>query len=450
MEITRRTTLGWLGAVAVGAVAAGCRGADAADGADGEGDYNLTDWVSDRGDQYLIGAGASGQSMEFYQAAVDSGAQALEMGVGLTSDNLLVCLGPRRQPATVPLFEEVLKRFGGKVILCVEAMGDQVHTAMMSMIAKYRLETCVLVRYNFRSPRIAEAKAQGLGVIAYYPAPAQLTSESVQTVASQLSPRTDAIIVPNAGPYGYLADDIAEVAVSTGLPIWPSLLHRKADLTHYRALGMAGAITSDVGYLSGRTEPAVADQWSSGRAAPGELTRDPSDDRYAVKWGPDGSIKLGATKVQHFLTLGNLGPITASSYTVEFEASYDELPRDPAANITLAFGHEDDRYYEHRLGLANGYHAILQADGELGLYSHHAGKPAGTKLSTRTTAPPFRGEWVKLRLEVTPTQLTWIRQDQPAQVIATDKSFRGGYLHVGRGSADGVLSLRRLRVTHTG
>jgi len=215
------------------------------------------------------------------------------------------------------------------------------------------------------SKRIAEAKAQGLGVIAYYPAPAQLTSESVQTVASQLSPRTDAIIVPNAGPYGYLANDIAEVAVSTGLPIWPSLLHRKADLTHYRALGMAGAITSDVGYLSGRTEPARADQWSSGRAVSGELTRDPSDDRYAVKWGPDGLIKLGATKVQHFLTLGNLGPITASSYTVEFEASYDELPRDPAANITLAFGHEDDRYYEHRLGLANGYHAILQADNNL-------------------------------------------------------------------------------------
>ena len=449
MEITRRTALSWLGALAVGTVAAGCRGADAADSDSGTGDYNLTDWVADRGDQYLISTEARGQGIEFYQAAVDNGAQALEIGVGLTSDNQLVCLGPQRQRAGMPLFEEVLNRFGGRAILCLEAIGDQAHAAMMSMIAKYRLETCVLVRYNFRSPRIAEAKAQGIGVIAYYPTPAELTSESVQTVASQLTPRTDAIIVPNAGPYGYLANDIAEVAVATGLPIWPSPLHRRADLTHYRALGMAGAVTSDVGYLSGRTKPADADQWSRGVAVPGELTRDPYDDRYAVKWGPDGAIKLGATKVQHFLTLGNLGPITAPSYAVEFEASYDELPADPTSNLTLAFGHEDDRYYEHRLGLANGYHAILQADGELGLYAHHAGKPAGNKLSTRTTAPPFRGEWIKLRLEVTPTQLTWIRQDQPARVTAIDKSFRGGYLHLGRGSTDGILSLRRLKVTHT-
>ena len=319
---------------------------------------------------------------------------------------------------------------------------------MMSMITKYGLETSVMVKIYFKSPRIVEAKGAGLGVLAYFATLAELTADAVQGVASQLSPRLDAIAVPNAGPGGHLPNELAEVAVTTGIPIWPYPLHRRSDLAQYKALGMAGAVTSNVGYLGGKAETAVADQWALGMTAPGELTRDPYDARYALKWGPDGSLKLAAQKVQPFLTLGNLGPITSPTYAVEFEASYDALPREPGANLTLAFGHDDDRYYEHQVGSTNGYHAIMQTDGQLGLYSHHAGKPVGSTLVTTATAPPFRAEWMRFRLEVTPTQLTWIRQDQPVQVTATDKSFRGG-LHIGRSSTDGSLAFRRLRVTRS-
>jgi hypothetical protein len=135
---------------------------------------------------------------------------------------------------------------------------------------------------------------------------------------------------------------------------------------------------------------------------------------------------------------------------VEFEAAYDELASAPDGNLTLAFGHRDDRYYEHRLGLQDGYHAILQVDGGLGLYAHHAGQAAGVKLDTATTAPPARGKWMRFRLEVTPQQLTWSRLDVPGRVTAVEKSYRGGYLHLGRASADGILSLRNLTVTRTG
>jgi hypothetical protein len=148
--------------------------------------------------------------------------------------------------------------------------------------------------------------------------------------------------------------------------------------------------------------------------------------------------------------LGNLGPITVPTYQVEFEAAYDELTSGQDGNLTLAFGHHDDSYYEHRLGVQNGYHAILQADGELGLYLHHAGKAAGVKLDTATTDPPALGKWMAFRLEVTPQQLTWSRLDVPGQVTAVEKSYRGGYLHLGRASADGTLSLRNLKVTRAG
>ncbi|TCM43726.1 glycerophosphodiester phosphodiesterase [Kribbella sp. VKM Ac-2568] len=488
--ITRRTTLGWLGALAVGtAAASGCEG-PSANSTSATGDYNLTHWVADRGDNYLVGHRGAGDvfpehSMESYQAAVDWGAQAMEISVGITSDNVLVCLHdltldrtttltgnlrattydairdgwldiPRLGPAwqnkaKIPLFEDVLRTFGGRVILCVEAKDDRAHGPMMSMIAKYGLETSVMLKTYFKSKRITEAKGAGLGVFAYFTTPAEMTVDAIRTVASKLSPGTDAIVVPNSGPGGYLAPELADAAVATGLPVWPYPLHRRSDVTHYKALGMPGAVTSNIGYLLAKTKVDVTDQWATGAVVPGELTRDPYDERFAVGWGKDGTILLGAQKTQHFLTLGNLGPITAPSYSVEFQASYATLPADPTANLTLAFGHQDDAYYEHHLGAGSGYHAVLQADGQLGLYAHRKGKAAGTKLATKKTAAPFRGEWLSLRLEVTPTQLTWTRLDQsakvPPKVTVIDKAYRGGYLHIGRGSTDGVLALRGLKVS---
>lgn len=486
--ISRRAALGLLGAAAVGSVTTGCRSTPAAS-APVTGDYSVADWVADRGDSYLVAHRGVGDvfpehSMESYDAAVGWGAQAMEISVGITSDNVLVCLhdltldrttsltgnlrttsyadlskgwldvprlGPRwaQTKVKVPLFEEVLRKYGGRVILAVEAKDERAYAPMMAMVAKYRLESAVMLKTYFKSKRIAEAKAHGLGVFAYFTTPVELTPEAVQAVASQLSPRTDAIVVPNSGPGGYLDTRLVEAAVATGIPIWPYPLHRRSDVAHYAALGMSGAVTSNIGYLLGKTEQATTDQWASGAVVPGELTRDPYDDRFAIAWARGGGIALAAKGTQHFLTLGNLGPITAPSYSVEFQASYAALPTDPLANLTLAFGHTDDAYYEHRLGASNGYHAIMQANGELGLYAHRTGKTAGIKLAVKKTAPAFRGEWLKFRLDVTPTTLTWNRLDQPAKVSVVDKAYRGGYLHIGRASTDGSLVLRGLKVTHT-
>jgi glycerophosphoryl diester phosphodiesterase len=485
--ISRRAALGLLGAVAVGSTATGCRSTPVAS-APVTGDYSLTDWVADRGDSYLVAHRGAGDvfpehSMESYDAAVAWGAQAMEVSVGITSDNVLVCLhdqtldrttsltgnlrttpyadvangwldvprlGPRwaLTKVKVPLFEDVLRKYGGRVILAVEAKDDRAYAPMMAMVATYRLESAVMLKTYFKSKRIAEAKAHGLGVFAYFTTPAELTSAAVQAVASQLSPRTDAIVVPNSGPGGYLATPLVEAAVATGIPVWPYPLHRRSDVAHYAALGMGGAVTSNIGYLLGKTELATTDQWASGALVPGELTRDPYDDRFAIAWGRGGTIALSAAGTQHFLTLGNLGPITASAYSVEFQASYAKLPTDPLANLTLAFAHTDDAYYEHRLGSSNGYHAIMQANGELGLYAHRTGQTAGVKLGVKKTVPAFRGEWMKFRLDVTPTTLTWNRLDQPAKVTVTNKAYRGGYLHLGRASTDGNLVLRGLKVTH--
>jgi hypothetical protein len=161
-------------------------------------------------------------------------------------------------------------------------------------------------------------------------------------------------------------------------------------------------------------------------------------------------LTLARDGAQRFLTLGQLAPLADAQgrYRVSFEARWNRLPTDRAAGFTLAFGHDDDAYYEHRLGAADGYHAICRADGVLSIFSHSVGTQDGFQVSGNAQTEIRTGQWMSMQLEVTPSTLVWARlgTGDVTSVVAADARFRGGYLHIGRHSDDGSLSLRHLRV----
>jgi hypothetical protein len=122
---------------------------------------------------------------------------------------------------------------------------------------------------------------------------------------------------------------------------------------------------------------------------------------------------------------------------------------DPTSQVSLAFGHLDDRYYEDDLGLSDGYHATMSADGTLALYRHSTSAPA--ELLSQLKTPPIQaGQWVSLKLSVSSKSLVWTRTDllDLEQVVVEDSSYRGGYLHIGKSSTDlgAALSLREFSV----
>jgi hypothetical protein len=127
--------------------------------------------------------------------------------------------------------------------------------------------------------------------------------------------------------------------------------------------------------------------------------------------------------------------------------AFDPLPTDRSEHMSIAFGHRDDRYYEHRLGQGDGYHAVLRPNGKMAVYAHTDGRITGQLLSDEATGPALQqGQWVHLTLEVTPTQLRWSRAGGPS-VQVQDSRFRGGYFHVGRSGRDGRLNIRQLVIT---
>jgi len=140
----------------------------------------------------------------------------------------------------------------------------------------------------------------------------------------------------------------------------------------------------------------------------------------------------------------------ARSYRIEFQARWDQFPTDRAQNMSLVFGHVDDRYYQEGLGRSDDYHAVHTASGSLGLYRHAAGSTTTIPLGNNVAAAaPQLGRWMRFRLDVTPTSLRWSRTDgsQPTQILAHDSHVRGGYIHIGRTSTDGSLSFRRFSIT---
>ncbi|UQX89369.1 hypothetical protein M6D93_05030 [Jatrophihabitans telluris] len=452
-------------------------------------------WQSTRGERYFIAHRGSGDvlpehSYPAYDAAIAWGAPAMEISTSSTSDGVLVCMHDLtydrttnwtgqihdqpssvlsrigiRQPQlgarwlaeplpAVPLFSEVLKRYGNKAILLVEAKRDADYPAMMAMVKAHGLQDSVMVKAFHTSGVIAKAKKAGYGIFSYL-ADSDVSAALIGKVARGLDPDRDVLVIPTTSQQqsGPLSADLVRTAVATKVPVWVYPVHRRSEAAYFFDLGVHGVVTSSYHYVS--TQGALASQvgWAGRAIESGELTRGPAVPKWAPDWASDGTLTLAVPDNQHFLCLGQLAPLAQSSggYRVDLQARWNVLPDVLSQHLALVFGHSDDRYYEYQLGDTDGYSAIIQANGLLGLFSHEGGNPAPTQLATPVwTSAVQAGEWMSFRLEVRPDQITWTRSDGATHTVsAADSRFRGGYLHIGREDyqPNSSASFRNLRIS---
>ena len=292
-------------------------------------------WQATRGPKYYIAHRGSGDvlpehSMAAYQAAVGWGAMCMEISVGMTSDGVLICMhdldydrttsgsGPvNGQPASVlqtirimqprlgqawvtdpprvPLFEDVLKTFGERVVLAVEAKLNAAYEPMMAMVEKYGLRDSVIVKAHYQSKRWAQAQAAGYPVFCYFGSATEALPTEIGAIAAQLDPNNDVLVIPAfTGAGEYLADDVVAAAVGTGIPVWAFPLHRRADADHVFARGVVGGVCSSYGYIAGSAATLTADDWATQAVCAGEMTKDPSSDSLAPGLTADGELVLAA------------------------------------------------------------------------------------------------------------------------------------------------------------
>lgn len=490
---TRREALALGGAAVVGAVAGGfgvgalrdVRTALQSDDTAVE-RVTLSRWRETRQTPYHIGHRGIGDvapehTLPSYQGALDAGARCLEISVVRSADDVLYCLhdlslqrtttgrgraasysadtldavrvsvrrlGPRwvgGNMPPLPRLADVLAAIGGRAALCLEAKDDDAYPAMVKLVEHLGLQDTVMIKLNGRSPRLKAAQDAGYPVFAYLANEKDATARTATILARKLDPSKDALVLPARINDLLLAQKIVVPAVDAGVPVWVFPVHRRSEMAYFAGLGVEGMVTPDVSYLNGTAAPVQRDSWASGISA-GELTRNPYSDSYGLGWEDGGVVTLGAVGHQAFLMPGQFCPIPATSYRLTVDVSFDPLPHDTWQHLSIAFGHRDDRYYEHRLGTSDGYHALLRANGNMAIYAHAEGEPDGQQLTKGVSGKRMRpGAWSRLTLDITPDAIRWSRDDGTS-VELRDARFRGGYFHIGRSSNDGVLKLRQLSI----
>ncbi len=450
-------------------------------------------WAASRGERYLVAHRGAGDvlpehTVPAYDGALAWGATAMEISASSTSDGVLVCmhdltydrttnltgaihdrpssvleragvlqpaLGPRwaTPPLTpVPRLTDVLARYGGRAVLCVEAKRDADFPTVLALVDQHGLRDSVVVKLSHASSHLADAKSAGYPVFAY------LTSDRVDPaaiadLAARLDPARDYLGIPTSVGSVRIPEVLVRLAVATGIPVWVYAVHRRSQADWYFSRGVEGAVASSIGYGRAVVAPARTDAWGSGAVVPGELTREPATTMWAPAWGAGGVLGLAVAGRQHVLTLGQCAPLPSGGrrFGVELDVRWTALPTASAGGgLFLAVGHADDRYYQAGLGSALGYQALLAADGSLGLFAHSSASPVESPLAASVLGGPITaGTWIRLRLEVSASSLTFSRQDGATVVTtsADDARFRGDYLHVGRSTLDGAIELRGLHIT---
>jgi hypothetical protein len=445
-------------------------------------------WRQQRRAPYFIAHRGAGDvvpehTLPGYLTALDWGAECLEISVVMSADGELYCLhdltldrtttlkgpvdrytsetlndarvnvprlGPRWVGANMPnlpRFADVLSEVGGRAVICIEAKNDSAYPSMLKHVENAKLLDTIIVKVDATSSRLDMAKKVNIPVFAYLGNPQAATATAIKALAKRLDPERDSLVLPAFGTDGLFSADLMRTGVDTGVPVWVFPVHRRYEVDYFSRLGVQGMVTPDLGYVSGTVPSRKTDDWASGGISPGELTKDPYGDGYALQWGDEGVIGLGFRDRPSFLTLGQFSPIAQESFRLVFDASFDPIPTDTWQHLSVAFGHRDDRYYEHRLGVSDGYHALLRADGNMAIYSHVQGDTNGRELTKGKQSTPLkRGMWSRLTLDVTPTIIRWSRDDGTSLEAKVDLSTKG-YLHVGSSANDGRLNLRSMSLS---
>jgi glycerophosphoryl diester phosphodiesterase len=454
----------------------------------------MAHWRATAGPPYFIAHRGAGivvpeHTLESYRAALAWGASCLEISVAMTSDEMLICmhdptydrttnlkgavadqpssvleggrvvvprLGRRWQGAgapRIPLLSDVLQDIGSRAVLCIEAKDDAAFDPVLALVRRSGLVDSVFAKLFWSSERrIEQAKAAGLPVFVYVGSADDLASEELESVLSALDPTRDVLVVPATLDGKPTPDAEIRRVVAGPVPVWAYPVWRRSDVARLKALGVQGFVTPDIGYVTGMTPVRRVDSWAMGALTSGEITKSPYGQRYGPRWTRRDALTLDVAGSPAFVLLGQLCPIAdpRQSYRVEVDVCFDLLPTDKASHVSIAFGHENDSYYEHGSPEGPGYHAVLAADGGMRIHAHDVGLAEGPPLGAPVKTPPLAaGIWTRVSLEVTPDTITWSR-DGFAPVRAADARWRGGYLHVGRSGADGPLSLRALRVSVDG
>ena len=153
-----------------------------------------------------------------------------------------------------------------------------------------------------------------------------------------------------------------------------------------------------------------------------------------------------------FLSVGEVCPIAnaTGTYTIDIDLGYSTLPSTNGP-LQMTIGVPDDGNYSYSSPplFSDGYCVLLYKSGDIYLTKVAAGTGGLGTLANKASPALSAGQWAHLTVQVTPTTISVTRTDgeSPVEVTATDSTYRGGYLNIGKKDSDGVAQFKALTIT---
>jgi len=402
-------------------------------------------------------------TMEAYRKSVEGGALALEVSVNATSDGVLVCnhdrttkrlgtaavtiadvtaaelarisvderpwLGPSAALQPIPALRDVLDAYATSRVIFIEDKQGTNTVRLLDLMDSYASSRDHFVWKQWAaSNQYREAAGRGYSRWGYF------TPEILDRL-DELAPRFDILGVPVSA-----TDRQVKAFVATGKPVIAWEVHTRHERDRLQALGVVGMMCSNLPYVQPSAVTRSADEFATGLRAPGDL---PWTTGRGPSYQPEFDVLNSAVTVlkpgPQSYCMGSMAPITADSYSLQWQLRWPgALPQD-VQHAGIAFGQPDDRPYRVRVPSAvPGYHVIVRAKGVVELFYRPAGTVDGISLGAVPTRTIEAGQWISMRVDVTPETITVRREGLDTWTFTVEDSrYRGGYFSLTKNYASG-------------
>jgi glycerophosphoryl diester phosphodiesterase len=383
-----------------------------------------------------------------YDASIAAGAQAIEVSVQATSDGVLVChhdldllrmegiaknikdmtyaelaelrvdarpwLGPSAPPQPIPKLADVLDAWAATHVVFLEDKQGTNTKVLLDLMDTYPDSTGHFVwKQDAGNRSYEDAQARGYKTWGYF-------VDGADKKFEKYAARHDFV-----GIYHLAADAEIQRLVGFGKPTIGWEVHTRAMRDRLLQLGVRGMMCSNIPYVMTEVPSATADTFATGLRAAGDLPSTLYWPFQPLLSPADASATLADDEDQSY-ALGSMCPIAGDEYSMEFQMCWpDRVPASVQAG--MAFGLSSDAPYHPLDPGPAGYHLLLDAQGGLRLYARQDASPSEV-LSLLPTAPPDPGSWVRLRVAVSSSRISFSRLDgQEATASVADVQHRGGY-----------------------
>lgn len=334
-------------------------------------------------------------------------------------------------PSTLkaPLFHDVLREFGGKVVLVPEAKDASAVGRIASLVVQYGLQRSVLLQSFFGGATLYAAAAKGVPCIfmsgGSEPDYTDLLANGVRYVGFSTAQSTTWV----------------SNAVAAGMKVLIYTPSRQYERDAYLALGVHGFFSDDPVYLAGiqaaatyrrTTDPWKSQTWYHGHIASTAGVR-------GAFTSPNWWGFAANTQFQGVLAGWASPLVDGSTFTINTDIILDSVNAGDTTRWLSIFVSTSDRPWDNASASGvNGYHALWRANGQVDLFRVDNG--VSTTIGSVGSTPPTLGTTVaQLRLTVTPTTVTWQRLDVAASTgaVASTTYRPVPYVHLSTSSAAG-------------